>query len=123
MASIHDECGNPMKTRRFLQIAFCILSCLASFGANAMRCSGKTKPYTPKNGILNFNTIVFGGAFRVSTAIPLHGDFAKFDRVEISKLQSRIGKGVPPEVLNQLTQTLRKEFERGRRFAEVNVAD
>ena len=112
-----------MKTRRFPQIALCILLCLARFGANGMRCSGKTKPYTPKNGILNFNAIVFGGAFRVSTAIPMHGDFAKFERVEISKLQSRIGKDVPPEVLNQLTQALLKEFVRGRHFAEVSVVD
>ncbi len=111
-----------MSERRF-QISLCFLFCLLGFGAIDLRCFGQSKAYSPKNGVLNFKAIVFGGAFRVSTAIPLHGDFSKFQRVEIVRLRSRIGNDIAPELLNQLTQTLRKEFERGARFTEVSVMD
>ena len=30
----------------------------------------QAKPYTPKNGILNWKAVLLGGAFRVTTAIP-----------------------------------------------------
>ena len=109
--------------RRFLKRGIRLLCFLLGFGVTVLGCFGQSKTYSPKNGVLNIRAIVLGGAFRVSTAIPLHGDFSKFQRVEIVRLQSRIGNGVPSEVLNQLTQALRKEIERGARFAEVSVVD
>jgi hypothetical protein len=81
----------------------------------------QTKSYTPKNGVLNWKAVVLGGAFRVTTAVPLHGDFSRFDRVEIVEAESLIGGDAPPTVLHRLTAQLLAEFRKGGRFAEVAV--
>jgi hypothetical protein len=81
----------------------------------------QSKPYAPKNGVVNWKAVLFGGAFRVTTAIPLHGDFSRFDRVEIVEAESLIGGDAPPSVLHRLTAQLVAEFRKGGRFAEVAV--
>jgi hypothetical protein len=81
----------------------------------------QTKPYTPKNGVLNWKAVVFGGAFRVTTVVPLHGDFAHFDRVEIVEAESLIGSDVPPAVLHDLTEHLVEGFRAGGHFSEVGI--
>ncbi len=82
---------------------------------------GQNKPYTPKNGILNIKALIFGGGFRVSTAVPLHGNFAHYRTLEIVHPESLIGKDVPAEFLEKLGVELQTEFEKGERFAEVKT--
>jgi hypothetical protein len=85
--------------------------------------AGQTGPYTPKNGILNWKAVLLGGGFRVTTAIPLHGDFSKYTRLEIVRAESLIGSDVPAKVLEQLTLELVTEFHKGGRFSDIAVVD
>jgi hypothetical protein len=81
----------------------------------------QNKPYSPKNGILNVKALLFGGGFRVSTAIPLHGNFAHYRTLEIVHPESLIGKDIPAEFLEKLGVELQTEFEKGGHFAEVKA--
>jgi hypothetical protein len=82
-----------------------------------------SKPYTPKNGILNWRAILLGGAFRVTPAIPLHGDFSRFGRIEIVQARSLIGPDAPPSFLQHLTQQLANEFRKAGRFGAVTIVE
>jgi hypothetical protein len=86
---------------------------------STVQVSAQTKPYTPKNGVLNWKAILLGGAFRVTTAVPLHGDFSRFNRVEIVEAESLIGADAAASVLRRLTGQLLAEFRKSRRFAQV----
>jgi hypothetical protein len=114
---------NLQNKKNGFQLNFWLFHCILGLSVAVVTTFGQSKTYSPKNGILNYKAIILGGAFRVSTAIPLHGDFSKFNRVEIVRLQSRIGSDTPPELLKQLTDSLRAEFERGGRFTEVKVVN
>ena len=114
---------DSLNKRSGFQLSLWLFRCILGLSVAAVTTFGQSKTYSPKNGILNFKAIILGGAFRVSTAIPLHGDFSKFNRLEIVHLQSLIGSDIPPELLKQLTESLRAEFERGGRFAEVKVVN
>jgi len=84
---------------------------------------GTPKPYKPKNGVLNWKAILLGGAFRVTTAIPLHGNFSRFKRIEIARAQSVIGPDVPEAFLEQVTNQLAEQFTRGGHFDDVAVVE
>lgn len=86
---------------------------------STLQASAQTKPYTPRHGVVNVKAILLGGAFRVTTAVPLHGDFSRFDRVEIVEAESLVGGDAPPTVLHRLTGQLLAEFKKSGRFAEV----
>jgi hypothetical protein len=86
---------------------------------STIQTSAQTRPYTPKNGVVNWKAVLLGGAFRVTTAVPLHGDFSRFDRVEIVEAESLVGGDAPPTVLHRLTGQLLAEFRKSGRFAEV----
>src|SRR5207237_7606205 len=99
---------------------------MAAVVACALFTSGaaaQSKPYKPKNGVLNWKAILLGGAFRVTTAIPLHGNFSKFSRVEIAHAKSAIGPDVPDAFLQQITNRLATDFRTGGRFEEVPVSE
>jgi hypothetical protein len=98
-------------------------ACLAAavLGLATVRLDAQTKPYVPKNGVLNWKAVIFGGAFRVTTVIPLHGDFSRFGRVEIVEAESLIGGDATPDVLHALTDHLVSEFRKGGHFSEVEV--
>jgi hypothetical protein len=83
----------------------------------------QAKPYTPKNGILNWKAVLLGGAFRVTTAIPLHGDFSRYARLEVVHAQSVIGPDVPEALLEKLTLGLAEEFRKGERFSNIAIVD
>lgn len=86
---------------------------------STLQASALSKSYAPKNGVVNWKAVLFGGAFRVTTAVPLHGDFSRFDRVEIVEAESLIGGDAPPTILHRLTGQLLAEFKKSGRFAEV----
>jgi hypothetical protein len=83
----------------------------------------QAKPYTPKNGILNWKAVLLGGAFRVTPAIPLHGDFSRYGRLEVVKAESLVGPDVPGVLLEKVTSGLTEEFRQGKRFSDVSVVD
>lgn len=85
--------------------------------------SAQDKVYTPKNGVFSWKAIVLGGGFRITIAVPLHGDFSKYDRVEIVRSESLIGPDVPAAFLVRLTDQLTAEFKKGQRFTDVTVID
>jgi hypothetical protein len=83
----------------------------------------QARPYAPKNGILNWRAILLGGGFRVTTAIPLHGDFSKYSRVEITRPESDIGSDVPAGVLDQLARGLVEAFLKGGHMADATIVE
>lgn len=99
-----------------------LLTCLWC-AALTMEGSGQATTYVPKNGVLSLKAILIGGGFRVTTAIPLHGDFSKYRRLEIVRCESLIGPDAPEAVLQQITEGLVKEFGKGGRFSGVTVVD
>jgi hypothetical protein len=100
-----------------------IVATVVAWSLCTIAAGAQSKPYVPKNGVLNWKAIVLGGAFRVTTAIPLHGDFAKYDRVEVVRATSVIGPDVPAPFLRHLTDQLAGEFRKGGRFADVAVVE
>ena len=91
--------------------------------ASASVASGQNRPYRPKNGVLNLKAVLFGGGFRVTPAIPLHGDFSAFTGVEVVQPTSVIGPDVPAQVLRRIGEALTAEFERGQRFSDVRLVE
>ena len=98
--------------------------------ALAAACLGLASPalaqastYEPKNGVFNLKALILGGGFRVTTAIPLHGDFSRFDRVEIVDVESLVGHDAPSAFLHRLTEQLAAEFKKGKRFLDVTIVD
>ena len=98
-----------------LVLAFCL--------AAATPALAQVKPYVPKHSILSWKTVIFGGAFRVLPVIPLHGDFSKYNRLEIVQPESVIGPDVPASLLTRLSNGLVAEFSRGKRFDAIDVVD
>jgi hypothetical protein len=92
-------------------------------GSTAAMTMAETKPYSPKNGILNLKALILGGGFRVSTAIKLHGDFSRYSRLEIVQPESLIGKDASPKFLKELGDQLQTEFRKDGRFAEVESVE
>lgn len=78
------------------------------------------KTYSPKNGVVSWKTVILGGGFRVNAVVPLHGDFAKFNRLEVVRAVSAIGPDVPLVVLDRLTQRLVVEFKGLGKFSDVS---
>ena len=101
---------------RLLLIAILCFAC-------AETAPAQNKKYSPKNGVLNLKAIVLGGGFRVISAIPMHGNFARYTKLEIARTESLIGKVAGPEVLNRLLVELRNGFERGGRFTSISTID
>lgn len=108
------------RTHRTWLIAAAILGCcLVRPAAGAAQTVG----YRPKNGVLNWRAVVFGGGFRVTAAIPLHGDFARYSDVEVVQPTSLIGPDVPHRVLERLGRGLVSEFRKGGRFSHVALVE
>ena len=110
-------------TKRMLSKAAFLGLCICCISLRATAGLPKGQKYVPKNGILNIKSVILGGAFRVTTVIPLHGDFSKFDRVDIVRTRSLIGKDAPPALLEEVTKKLRSELESIGRFSNVRVVD
>jgi hypothetical protein len=98
-----------------------VLLCVWTACTLGVAAQGKT--YKPKNGVLNWKAIVLGGAFRVTTAIPLHGNFGKFSRIEIARTRSVIGHDVPDPVLQDITTKLADDFRKGGHFRDVSIIE
>jgi hypothetical protein len=108
---------------RRLRKAACLVLAILCIGYEAAAGVPKGSKYAPKNGILNIESIILGGAFRVTTVIPLHGDFSKFDRVDVVQTRSLIGEDAPAALLEEVTEKLRAEIEGTGRFSNVRVVD
>lgn len=106
-----------MPTARLRRCSLALAMCLAGAAPGLAQVT----PYVPKHGVLNWKAVIFGGAFRVTTVIPLHGDFSKYDRLEIVRPESVIGPSVPASLLTRIGNGLVAEFSRGKRFDDVDV--
>ncbi|HEY1302075.1 MAG TPA: hypothetical protein VGF24_00910 [Vicinamibacterales bacterium] len=97
---------------------FALFMCLVSTAS-----PGAQPSYRSKNGILSWKTLILGGGFRVTAAIPLHGDFSAFGRLEIVRAVSAIGADAPPALLARIEGELAGEFRKTGRFTEVSIVD
>ena len=109
-----------MRAARSRRCPLVLALCLAAAATPAF---AQVTPYVPKHSILSWKTVIFGGAFRVLPVIPLHGDFSKYNRLEIVRPESVIGPDVPASLLTRLGNGLVAEFSRGRRFEAIDVVD
>ncbi len=110
--------SSPLSVRRLAVAAIVWTAVVAAVSAQSAAAA-----YAPKNGILNWKAILLGGGFRVTPTVPLHGNFAKYDRVEIVRSESLIGRDVPASVLDELTTGLAAEFRKGGHLASAGVVD
>lgn len=100
---------------------------LAAFAIVAWNCplaAQETKtPYHPKNGTFSLQEFVLGGGFRVTAAIPLHGDFSGYGRLEIVRPVSAIGPDAPAPLLQRIGEQLAREFRKIGRFSDVALVE
>lgn len=75
--------------------------------------------YKPQHGTASLKGELFGGEFRVVTVIPFAGDFSKYRRVEIPRLQSLIGPDAPEKMLDKYTADVQTGFAKTCRFEQV----
>ena len=87
--------------RRVVALMVCCV-CVAT----ASVASGQSPRYRAKNGVLNWKAVLFGGGFRVTTAIPLRGDFSTFTQVSVVRPVSLIGADIPPRLLRTIGDAL-----------------
>ncbi len=83
----------------------------------------RTEKYRGKSQVFTFKGEILGGEFRISNVIPLRGDFSKFRRIEVTRLQSLIGDHVPAKILAKYSKFLFEEFQRGGRFNDIVTID
>jgi hypothetical protein len=69
------------------------------------------KVYKPRSQIFSIKSEILGGEFRISSVIPLHGDFSDYRRIEVTGLKSLIGNAIPDKVLAKYNQDVFKEFQ------------
>src|SRR5262249_25885897 len=112
----------PAKSGTIRIIVLAGLLCVGSTVA-AAQGSKRGRNYRTKNGVLSLKGEVFGGEFRVTNVIPLHGDFSKYNRIEIVRLESLIGPNVPSEVLNKYMEQVSAGFKQGGHFQQVEVVN
>lgn len=75
--------------------------------------------YKPHRENVSLKGELLGGEFRVVTVIPFAGDFSKYRRIEIPRLQSLIGPDVPETMLEKYTKEVQTGFAKTCRFDEV----
>jgi hypothetical protein len=116
-----EQATSSRRTRRGVGPRVAVIG--AIWAISTLGSFAQGKPYTPKNGILNWKAVLLGGAFRVTTAIPLHGDFSRYARLEVVHAESVIGPDVPGALLEKLTLGLAEEFRKGERFSNIAIVD
>ncbi len=102
-------------------IVFALVFCFCLHGVLGAKNHKENRKYRPKNGVISIKGEIFGGEFRVTNVIPLHGDFSKYYRLEITPLESVIGPGVPDQLIRKYTNEVYSEFKKSGRFKEVQI--
>jgi hypothetical protein len=96
------------------QLAYLFLIVLA-FSLSAQETqtapSSAEKFYRPKSQIFSIKSEIFGGEFRITSVIPLHGDFSKYQVIEIPHLKSLVGSAIPDKVLKGCDEKVFHEFQ------------
>ena len=77
--------------------------------------------YKGQNGILSAKTVVMGGEFRVTTVIPFRGNIADYNRLEITRPVSLVGRALTADVANRQAAKIKSQFESKRIFESVTV--
>ena len=91
--------------------------------ASPVAVAAQTTPYHPKNGTFSLQEFVLGGGFRVTSALPLHGNFSEYGRLEIVEPVSGIGADAPAPLLQRIGEQLAREFRKIGRFTDVAVVE
>ncbi len=79
--------------------------------------------YKGQNGILSMKTLVLGGEFRVTTVMPLRGNVADYNQLEITRPVSLVGGALNVEVSNHQVAKIKSQFESRKIFESVRVID
>ena len=79
--------------------------------------------YKGQNGILSMKTLVLGGEFRVTTVVPFKGNFADYNRLEIAKPISLVGRALSSEVSSRQVARIKSQFDSRKIFESVAVID
>ena len=81
------------------------------------------KNYKGENGVLSVKTLVLGGEFRVTTVIPFKGNIADYNRLEITRPISLVGRALTEDASNRQATKIRSQFESKKIFDSVTVID
>jgi len=85
--------------------------------------SSPEKVYRPKSQIFSIKSEIFGGEFRITSVIPLHGDFSSYHEIEITHLKSLVGSAIPDKVLSDYNQKILHEFQTLTKIKKVVAID
>jgi hypothetical protein len=85
--------------------------------------SAPEKVYRPKSQIFSIKSEIFGGEFRITSVIPLHGDFSRYQEIEIAHLQSLVGNAISNKVLTSYDQKVFHEFQTLSKIKKVASID
>lgn len=106
------------------RLAVALLAC--SLFAASWAASGATTPagseektYHPKSQIFSIKSEIFGGEFRISNVIPLHGDFSRYRRIEVTNLKSLIGNAISEKDLAKYQKNVFHEFQGLGKFKDL----
>lgn len=75
------------------------------------------------DGGVSIGSLLRGSHFRVRYIIPMRGNFAYYDRVEIVRLESALGDAVPREKMDKFEANLKRSFEKMGLFSSVDIVD
>lgn len=96
---------------------------IAYSGGTRLTNRNNLKNYKGENGVLSVKTLVLGGEFRVTTVIPFKGNIADYNRLEITKPTSLVGRALTEDVSNRQANKIRSQFESKKIFDSVTVID
>src|SRR5262249_53929141 len=67
--------------------------------------------YKGQNGVLSAKTVIMGGEFRVTTVIPFKGNIADYNRLEITRPVSLVGRALTADVATRQAAKIKSQFE------------
>lgn len=100
-----------------------VLLALVAIGLWTSPAAAQAGKYHPRNGTFSLEEFVLGGGFRVTPAVPLHGDFSEYGRLEIVRPVSAIGRDAPAPLLKRIGEQLVREFRKVGRFTDVTEVE
>jgi len=91
--------------------------------AKESQASSQEKVYRPKSQIFSIKSEIFGGEFRITSVIPLHGDFSKYHEIEITHLKNLVGDAISNKTLTDYDQKVFHEFQTLGKIKQVVSID
>jgi len=117
--------SHPRNHKYSIYLFFILLLALPLRAREAQAApSSQEKVYRPKSQIFSIKSEILGGEFRITSVIPLHGDFSTYRQIEITHLKSLVGNAISNKALTDYDQKVFHEFQTLSKIKPVvSIAD